>query len=291
MFNDNFNYSNPYITFSPLIEENEKYIIDNEEKIFPFVKLDEFPTENYFTTREESNQKEKNQLSNDNLREDLPSKSNKKAKKILGTITKNNDDCPKIHKNYSDENLKRMCKYLVITSSFEFLNNQIETHYKGNIGQGPLKKQFRKLNKSLISNPYADFNKNFLTKPLREIYSEDISGKITNDPKDYNKNLINKLLNEKDPIIKNFFCEVLSLRFIDYLNHFIGIKHIDILNGMKCYEDFKEKILEKYGDDGNEYCKNLEEYLNNFEQRINRKRSRKQKKEVNKNHNRSIKDC
>ena len=88
MFNDNFNYSNPYITFSPLIEENEKYIIDNEEKIFPFVKLDDFLTENYFTTREESNQKEKNQLNDDNLREDLPSKSNKKTGKEEDIIKK-----------------------------------------------------------------------------------------------------------------------------------------------------------------------------------------------------------
>ena len=285
MFNDNFNYYNPYTTLSPILEENEEYIFNKEEKIFPFYNFDDFTTENYFTTREESNQKEKNQLKYDKLNEDLNSNSNKKAKKKLGRITINNNDCPKIHKKYSDENLIRMCKDLVITSFFNFLNKQMETLYNGNIGQGPLMMQFRKLNKSFISNPNADFNKNFLTKTLREIFSEDISGKITNAPKDYNKNLINKLLNEKDPFIKNFFGEVLDLKFIDCLNHFIGKKHIGILNGMKCYEDFKEKILEKYGDDGNEYCKILENYLNDFEQRINRKRSRKPKKKVNKNHN------
>ena len=278
MLDDNSNYFDPYITLSPILEEKEEDIINNEEKIFPCIKLYDFPTENNFTTREESNQKEKRELNYDNLSEDLPSKSNEKTEKKLGRITMNNNDCPKIHKAYSDENFIRMCKDLVIKSSFDFLNKQIEILYNGNIGKGPLIMQFRKLNKSLISNPNVDFNKNFVTKPLREIFSEDISGKITSVQKDYNKNLINKLLNEKDTFIKNFFCEVLSLRFIDYLNHFIGIKHIDILNGMKCYEDFKEKIQEKYGDDGNEYCKNLEHYLNNFEEIINRKRTRKSKK-------------
>jgi hypothetical protein len=68
-----------------------------------------------------------------------------------------------------------MCKDLVITSSFDFLNKQIETLYYGNIGQGPLIMKFRKMNKSQIYNQNIDFNKHFLTKSLRDIFSEDIS--------------------------------------------------------------------------------------------------------------------
>ena len=179
---------------------------------------------------------------------------------------------------FSDNNLIRMCKDLVIQSFFDFLNKQIETLYNGNNSQGSLIMKFKKLDKSQIFNQNVDFNKNFLTKYLRDIFSENINGKITSVPKDYNKNLINKLLNEEETNIKKFFGEALSLRFIDCLNHFIGIKHIDILNRMKCFEDFKEKIIEKYGNDGNEYCYTLEYYIKNFEEIINHKKARKTKK-------------
>ena len=81
MLDDNSNYFDPYITLSPILEEKEEDIINNEEKIFPSIKLYDFPTENNFTTREESNQKEKRELNYDNLSEDLPSKSNEKTEK------------------------------------------------------------------------------------------------------------------------------------------------------------------------------------------------------------------
>lgn len=65
------------------------------------------------------------------------------------------------------------------------------------------------------------------------------------------------------------------------MDHFIGKEHIDILNGLKCYEDkdIKGKIIKKYGD-GENYSKNLEYYLNNYQDILNKKRGRNSKKKI-----------
>jgi hypothetical protein len=210
----------------------------------------------------------------------------KKIKKKCGRIRKRKND-NKEHNKYSDDNLRRKIKHLVIKVLHDFLNNLIKTLYHDNIGKGPLKKQFQTLNQSQISNSKIDFNKQFLSKNIKEIFSEDVSSRITNYSIDYNRKLINYLLNEKDEYIKNYLDKIFSLKFIDCLNHFYGKKQIELLNGLKCYEDIKMEFLEKY-EDGEDYCKSLEYYMDNFETIINNKRGRKSRKKNNNNNNENI---
>ena len=109
-----------------------------------------------------------------------------------------------------------------------------------------------------------------MSKNIKEIFSEDVSSRITNYSIDYNRKLINYLLNEKDEYIKNYLDKIFSLKFIDCLNHFYGKKQIELLNGLKCYEDIKMEFLEKY-EDGEDDGKSLEYYMDNFETIINNK--------------------
>lgn len=210
----------------------------------------------------------------------------KKIKKKCGRIRKRKND-DKEHNKYSDDNLRRRIKHLVIKALQNFLNNLIKTLYHDNIGKGLLKKKFQTLNQSQIFNSKIDFNKQFLSKNIKEIFSEDVSSRITNYSIDYNRKLINYLLNEKDEYIKNYLDKIFSLKFIDCLNHFYGKKQIELLNGLKCYEDIKMEFLEKY-EDGEDYCKSLEYYMDNFETIINNKRGRKSRKKNNNNNNENI---
>lgn len=264
-----------------LIQENRLFPIE-EDDIFsnntPFCVLYRNTIENETTVTPNIHQNHEELNAN--------SSNEKKIKKKCGRIRKRKND-DKEHNKYSDDNLRRKIKHLVIKALHNFLNNLIKTLYHDNIGKGPLKKEFQTLKQSQISNSKIDFNKQFLSKNIKEIFSEDVSSRITNYSIDYNRKLINYFLNEKDEYIRNYLDKIFSLKFIDCLNHFYGKKQIELLNGMKCYEDIKIEFLEKY-EDGEDYCKNLEYYLDNFETIINGKRGRKSRKKNNNNNNENI---
>ena len=197
----------------------------------------------------------------------------KEKKNCVRKRNRESEDIKKKLNKYSDDSLRRNSKNLVLESLKDFMNELIRLSYHGNIGDGPLKKELKSLDKKKISNSNVIFNQNFLNKTIFEIFSEDISGKITNHQKNHNKLLINQLINEENENIKYIFNQIVSLKFSDCMNHFIGKKHIGILNGLKCYKDLKEEIIKKY-EDGEEYSQNLEYYLNNFEEIINKKKAR-----------------
>jgi hypothetical protein len=179
------------------------------------------------------------------------------------------------HNKFSDDNIIKKCKHLVLKYLFDFLNNQIKTAYNGNIGKGSLKKELKIINNSQKSNAHVEFNQNFIKKKLCEIFSE-ISGKYKKYyPDNYNKLLIEELMNEKDENKKSFFNELFNLNFIECMEHFIAKKYRKELKGLKCFKEIKDTILNKYKEDGKLYIKYLDYYLNNFEKIINIKGPRK----------------
>ena len=182
------------------------------------------------------------------------------------------------HNKYSDDNLRRKCKHLVIKNALKFINYKILIFYNGKIGKGIFKKELQTLNQSQKKNSTVNFNKIFLNKTLGEIFSENISGKFTIFPPHHNRLLIEKLMNEEDEEKRIFFNKLFNLTFIQCLKHFRGEDKIDILDGLKCFEDIKNEIIECYEDDGLDYYYNLYYYLNNFEEIINNKKSRKSRK-------------
>ena len=171
----------------------------------------------------------------------------------------------KTHNKFSEDNLKRVCKHLVIENVMKFLNKKIYDAYDGNIGDGILKKELVKLEQSQKKNSKAEFNKEFLNKTMKEILSNNITKKIKKYDQEHNKKLINKLVEEKNDIFEKLF----NLTFIECADHFSGNKKIKELDGLTLLSELKEQIIKKYPKDGDSYFQNLEKYMKEFEKRIN----------------------
>jgi len=173
--------------------------------------------------------------------------------------------------------MRRKCKHLVLKNIMDFINEKIRIIYDDKRGNGLFKKELQTINQSQKSDATINFNKNFLKKTIGEIFSDNISSRYTNYPIDYNKILIQKLLNEKDENKKVYFQKLFNLTFIECLMHFRGEKYINELDGLKCFCDIKNEIMEKY-DDGVDYITQLEYYIKNYEKIIDKKKGRKNRK-------------
>ena len=188
-------------------------------------------------------------------------------KKKRGRVKKGKSEI--IHNKYSDDNLRRKCKHLVLQKVMKFINNKISEIYI-NIGYGMTIKKLLIINQEQISNATIPFNKMFLNKKLSEIFSVNISTRYTNYKPQHNKLLISKLLNDEDETKRNYFNELFSLSFVECLRHFNGSRNIPILNGLTL---FNELNIENEIDE--EYQETLSCYINNYEKIMERKRDKK----------------
>lgn len=186
---------------------------------------------------------------------------------------KNTKKEKKPHTKFSYDNLKRECKHLVIENVMDFINEKINIAYDGNIGDGLFKKQLMKLNQEQKKNSGVEFNQIFLTKTLKEILSQNITKRIKFYKEDHNKVLINRLIEEKRDEFESLF----NLTFIDCLEHFIGNKKVEELDGLTLFSELKDSILEKYENDGESYYNNLELFMKDFKDIINNAKPRKRK--------------
>ena len=261
---------------------NNRIIKEIKESDFSNHKIIEKST-NYFTDPLNNNaptsNKEniKNPVNNEKNDEDKNEKNDedKNEKKKCGRKRERPGDDKNEHNKFSDDNIRRKVKHLVLKHLMDYINKQIKILYNGNIGNGVFKKELQTLNQSQKSDATINFNKEFIERKINEIFSENISGRFTNFPLDHNKILIQKLLMEEDEKKRKYFNELFDLNFKQCLGHFRGNLDIKILNGMKCFNDIKDSILKKYTLDGKEYIDSLEYYLNNFEEIINNKKARK----------------
>ena len=206
--------------------------------------------------------------------EEINSNNLNKEKKKCGRKRKRENEINNEHNKFSDDNIRRKCKHMIIKNLLKFINLKISKLYNGKIGHGVFKKELKTLNQSQISDASVNFNKNFLNKSLCDIFSENISGRFTLIPQNFNQNLIEKLKNEEDEDKKTYFNKLFSLTFYDALRHFRGEIKISELEGLECFNEEKNKILSKYDEDGEDYVPIINFYLKNFEEIINNKRSR-----------------
>ena len=102
------------------------------------------------------------------------------------------------HDKFYDDNLSRKCKRVLLDILFTFINSVIRKVYNNNIGSGIFRKQLLKNNQNQILSSKADYNKDFLNKKLKDIYSDDISTRYSIYPPEHNKYIIENLLNEKE---------------------------------------------------------------------------------------------
>ena len=174
---------------------------------------------------------------------------------------------------YSYNNLKRETKHLVIENVMDFINKKINEVYQGNIGDGLFKKQLMKLNQEQKKNSNAEFNQLFMNRTLKEILSQNITKRIKFYDEDHNKKVIDKIIEEKKDDFENLF----NLTFIDCVEHFIGNKKYEELDGLTLFSNLKNSILEKYKEDGESYYRNLELFMKEFQKKINNAKPRKRK--------------
>lgn len=183
-----------------------------------------------------------------------------------------------VHNKFSDDNLRRKCKHILMKNLMIFINKKIYDLYEGKIGSGLMKKELQTLNQKQKYDATITFNKQFIYKTIGEIFSEDVSKRFTNFPLDHNKKLIEKLTQEKDEKKKKFFSNLFDLTFIDCMKHFTGEKYIDELKGFDGFEQVMEDLKKKYKEDGEDYVESLKYYLNNYEYIIINKRKRRPRK-------------
>ena len=183
----------------------------------------------------------------------------------------------KIHDKFSDDNMRKKCKNIVLKYVFQFINNKIKEKYNNDIGHGKFKKELKVINQENKINSTIKNDKLFLNKTLKEIFSEDISARLYNFPKNFNKILIESLIEEdNNEERKEYFNKLFNITFLDCLKYFREDNNffINELSGFKRISDIKEELINKQG---KEYVDMLIYYLKNFQEIINKKQARKNK--------------
>ena len=257
-------------------------IVDNNNKKSLIIKIE--LGENNVSTEAENNSENKNKveiesklvetpnniiLNNENEINNLKKEDNQVLKKKRGRTTKK-ENKEEAHTKYSDDNVRRKCKHIVIQNIMDFINKKISEKIV-NIGKGMFIKKLLIINQTQIADATIKFNQLFLLKTLSEIFSEDISTRYTNYLPDHNKYVISSLINHKDENIKNYFIRLFNLKFIDCLKHFRGSIFIPELSGMTPFNE-----LEMKSEFEEDYYKLLSYYMMNYETVLINKRKRKE---------------
>ena len=174
------------------------------------------------------------------------------------------------HNKFSDDNIRRKIKRILINELQEFINNKINDFHDKNIGQGFFKKKLLPMSQKQISDASSLFNKEFLNKSLKDIFSENISTRNKTLPLNFNKRVIEKLINEQDETKRVYFQNLFSLTFIQCLRHFRGEDRINELSGLNGIDKIQEKY--NFNDD---YFETLTFYFFNYENITNNMRIKK----------------
>ena len=202
---------------------------------------------------------------NDNKKED---------KEFLNKKRKTNIKDAHYNKFSSDRIVKKI-RILILNAIFKFINEKIKILFNNNIGKGIFIKLFLPINKTNLSHSSVEYDKEFLNKKLKEIFSS-ISDKFTNYLNTKNKDLIENLINLENK--GKYFQELFELTFLDCLEHIRGTKNSEILNDLPKINDILIQEGKNINEDEIEIYK---EIINNYEIIIKHKKKRNAKKEKN----------
>ena len=182
-------------------------------------------------------------------------------------LDNNEENMDKEHNKYSDDNIRRKIKHIVLKKLLEFINQKIETMYT-HINRGIFTKKLMTIQQYQISNATILYNKNFLNKKIGDIFSVDISKRYTNYLPNHNKTLILSLINDEDINKKEYFKGLFDLTFLECLKHFRGTIDNYYLQGYGNFEEEMNKLGEK------DYINAIKTYINNYENIIGNKKER-----------------
>ena len=198
-----------------------------------------------------------------------------KGKKLLGRKKKDSNE-KGFHNRNTEDNMTRKCKHLILENTLIYLNDRIRKIYNNNIYGDNDEKELKKINQRQILSSKADYNKEFLNKTLKEIFSDNITTKYSTYPLTHNKIVINNLLNEKDEEKRKVFKRLFNLTFLDCLNHFNGKNYIQELEGFIKLDEACTKLnLDE------EYMIILKNFVINYEEKIMNKKERNREKKKN----------
>ena len=207
------------------------------------------------------------------------SRNDSNGKKPKGRKKNGEDSTNSNHNKYSDDNSRRKIKRIIISELQDYINERIAYKYGNDIGEGMIKKRLMKLCQNQISNASIGFNIDFLNKTLKDIFSEDVTGRITNYSSDRNKEVIQELINNKDLVKRDYFEGLFNLTFFDCLKYFrnddIEPYKLQYLEGFTKFNEIKDKFYKKK--DKN-YINHISKYLNDYEKILFKKKPRKSKK-------------
>ena len=176
------------------------------------------------------------------------------------------------HDRFSDDNLRRKVKNVMLNKILDFINERIYFIYGGKIGMGPRRKELLSVNQANKYNITVEIDKKYIYKTLGEIFSEEISPKYTSYLPSHNKLIIEHLINEEDENKRLYFKKLFDIQFIQCVESFCGTKYYEELKDMKKFKDIK--CL--FGND-QKYIDILEYYFKNFEDIIKNKKGRKKR--------------
>ena len=213
---------------------------------------------------------EKNNPNKTNLKMEK-NKNDKKSKKM----NTNKKRKKKTDSNGNNNKLKKV-RLMILNAILRFVNKKIKKVFNDNIGKGIVMKQLVNFSRGELTHSSVEFDKKYLKKQLKEIFSGNISGKYTNYLKNKNEDLVKELINLEDN--GEYFKAIFQLSFLDCIEHINEIKYIDILYDL---ETLDEIILnESEGEDlDKDDIDNYKETIKHYKDYIENKNSRRSRKQ------------
>ena len=162
------------------------------------------------------------------------------------------------------DNLLRKIKTSLLKSFRDLLNDIIKKVY--NL---PSDLELIKVNPNQARNSNIEFNRKFIHKKLKDIFSEETTIK-NHCVREHNKILIEQLLDEKNEEKRKNF-QILNLTFLDLMKYSIGErKDLIELQGLKLPKKLLNEMSSK-----EEYSKSILDILKNIEDILQKKLPRK----------------
>lgn len=188
----------------------------------------------------------------------------KRGRKKKGSLTKGK------HDKYSEDNVFRKIKSNLLKFLLIFINSIIKEIYEDESDYDMEKDKLMQINQEQTVCSNIEFNKNFYKETLENIFSVKISSKYKKFNPDHNRNLIIKLLNDNNIERRRIFHNLFNKTFLESLEHFLGSKKTNELEGMKTFNEYKKEL-----EDDKDYLATFEYILKNYKEIIDNKKGRR----------------
>ena len=232
------------IHYSTELQDNINSLIEGDDNISENIYFNKNPTLNNLipSVKKDIKINEKTVSTNE--------RKNNCNNAIYGRKKKNSIE-KRNHTKFTFDNILRKIKTLAIRSYQKFINNKIKYIYRSS--NKKIKWILEKINQKNVANAKIDFNRDYLNKTFKSIFSEDVTTKWKNKGRNYNKKVVESLMNEKDEKKRKIFVKLLNLKLIDIVKYLRGEKaDYEELKGL----EFEEYIWNTIKQD--------EEYLKSF---------------------------